>query len=83
MAGGPLVDEHAPTRSHTTHCAICATSHSPQEAAEPERLSQANLADAGALGPPRRPSFGTLLPAHTTGRSPPDSTVRSSTFRLS
>jgi hypothetical protein len=84
MTGAPLVDEHAPLRSHaSTHCAICATSHSPQEAAEPERLSQTALADAGAPLPLRPPSFGALLPTRTTGRSPPIPPARSRTLGLS
>ncbi len=77
MAGAPFVDEHAPTAQHdATHCAVCASTHSPQAVAQPDVLVHFDPVDAGEPLPLRHLSFDALLPARITGRSPPVSVIR-------
>ena len=77
MVGAPFVDDHSPISQHdATHCAVCASTHSPQAAAQPDVPVHLDPADAGEPLPLRHLSYGAVLPASITGRSPPLSVIR-------
>lgn len=82
MVGAPFVDEHSPISQHdATHCAVCASTHSPQTVAQPDVPVHLDAAEAGEPLPLRHLSYGALLPARITGRSPPISVIRTRSRR--
>lgn len=77
MMGASFVDQHKPLSQHdATHCAVCASTHSPQAAAQPDVPVHLDAADAGVPLPLGHLSYQALLPASITGRSPPSSAIR-------
>ncbi len=77
MMGATFVDQHEPLSQHdATHCAVCASTHSPQATAQPDVPVHLDAAAAGEPLPLRHLSYQALVPARITGRSPPHSILR-------